>query len=125
MSDSTQSDKPAWMPSKVYDFLKWAGLIALPAFGTFYFTLAPLWALPKANEVAGTTLALSTLIGILIGVATKNYNQSASKYDGTLVVSNEANPEVPTNYNFNVGDIDALASKGSVLLKVDNTDPAK
>lgn len=121
MTDYNETgSKPAWLPSKVYDVLKWVALIALPAFGTFYFTLAPLWDLPAANQVAGTTLALTTLLGTLLGLATANYNRSDSKYAGTLVVTNADDPTVPTNYNFNVGDLDALTTKGSVTLKVDN-----
>ena len=124
MTDNTDtSGKPAWLPSKVYDVLKWVALIALPAFGTFYFTLAPLWNLPAANQVAGTTLALTTLLGALLGLATSNYNKSDSKFAGTLVVSNANDPTVPTNYNFEVGDLDALTNKGEITLKVDNTDP--
>ena len=124
MTASTDTTgKPAWLNDQVYNFLKWFTLIALPAFGTFYFTLAPLWNLPAANQVAGTALALTTLLGALLGLATRNYNKSESKFDGTLVISNAANPDVPTNYNFNVGDIDALETKGAVTLKVDNKDP--
>lgn len=125
MSDNTQSTKPAWMSNEVYDFLKWAVLIAIPAFGTFYQIMANVWHLPAANEVATTCLALATLLGALIGVATRNYNKSDSKYDGTLVISDAANPEVPTNYNFNVGDLDKLEQKGTVTLKVDNPDAGK
>ena len=58
MSNNTQSTKPAWMSNKVYDFLKWAVLIAIPAFGTFYQIMANVWHLPAANEVATTCLAL-------------------------------------------------------------------
>ena len=125
MSDNNEGTKPAWMPNNVYDFLKWAVLIAIPAFGTFYSIMAGVWHLPYANEVGTTCLALATLLGALIGVATRNYNKSDSKFDGTLVISNAANPEVPTNYNFNVGDLDALEQKGAVTLKVDNNDAAK
>ena len=125
MSDNNEGTKPAWMPNNVYDFLKWAVLIAIPAFGTFYSIMAGVWHLPYANEVGTTCLAVATLLGALIGVATRNYNKSDSKFDGTLVISNAANPEVPTNYNFNVGDLDALEQKGAVTLKVDNNDAAK
>ena len=125
MSNSNEGTKPAWMPSNVYDFLKWAVLIAIPAFGTFYSIMAGVWHLPYANEVGTTCLAVATLLGALIGIATRNYNKSDSKFDGTLVISNAANPEVPTNYNFNVGDLDALEQKGEVTLKVDNNDAAK
>lgn len=122
MSNNPQSTKPAWMSNKVYDFLKWAVLIAIPAFGTFYQIMANVWHLPAANEVATTCLALATLLGALIGVATVNYNKSDSKFDGTLQITNAADPTVPTNYNFNVGDLDALEQKGEVTLKVDNPD---
>ena len=125
MADNDEGTKPAWMPNNVYDFLKWAVLIAIPAFGTFYSIMAGVWHLPYANEVGTTCLAVATLLGALIGVATRNYNKSDSKFDGTLVISNAANPEVPTNYNFNVGDLDALEQKGEVTLKVDNNDAAK
>ena len=125
MSDNNEGTKPAWMPNNVYDFLKWAVLIAIPAFGTFYSIMAGVWHLPYANEVGTTCLAVATLLGALIGIATRNYNKSDSKFDGTLVISNAANPEVPTNYNFNVGDLDALEQKGEVTLKVDNNDAAK
>ena len=126
MSDNKDAGtKPAWMPNNVYGFLKWAVLIAIPAFGTFYQIMATVWHLPAANEVATTCLALATLLGALIGVATVNYNKSDSKFDGTLQITNAADPTVPTNYNFDVGDLDALESKGEVTLKVDNPDAPK
>ena len=84
MSNNNEGTKPAWMPNTVYDFLKWAALIAIPAFGTFYSIMAGVWNLPYANEVGATCLAVATLLGALIGVATRNYNKSDSKFDGTL-----------------------------------------
>lgn len=57
---------------KVYQVLKWVAILALPALGTFYFTLASIWGLPYADEVSKTCNALGTLIGVLIGVSQLN-----------------------------------------------------
>lgn len=60
------------MSSKVYDFLKYLALVALPAVGTLYFTLAQIWRLPFAEEVVGTIAAVDTALGLLINKASKN-----------------------------------------------------
>jgi hypothetical protein len=39
---------------KLYDWLKWAAQIFLPAFGTLYFTMAGIWSFGSADEVVGT-----------------------------------------------------------------------
>lgn len=57
---------------KVYNVLKWLAILALPAIGTFYFTLASIWGLPYADEISKTCNALGTLIGVLIGVSSLN-----------------------------------------------------
>lgn len=57
------------LPDKLYDVLKWVALIALPALGVFYFTLAKIWGLPYGAEITATLDALALLIGTLIGVS--------------------------------------------------------
>ena len=58
------------LPDKVYNILKWVGLVALPAIATFVGTVG------TAVEWAPTTLAvtvitaLGTLVGALLGVTT-------------------------------------------------------
>ena len=42
------------LTNKQYDILKWIALIALPAIGTLYFTLATIWGLPYGDQVVGT-----------------------------------------------------------------------
>lgn len=64
------------LPNKVYDVLKWLSLIALDAFGLFYKTIANIWSLPYGDAVYNTFVALSVLIGALIGVSTVAYNKS-------------------------------------------------
>lgn len=58
--------------NKLYDVLKWVSLIALPALGVFYFTIAKIWGLPYGAEITATIDALALLIGTLIGVSHLN-----------------------------------------------------
>ena len=58
-----------WLPSGVYDILKWLALIGLPAIGVFYSALAGIWSLPGANEVASTLQVVGLAIGTIIGVS--------------------------------------------------------
>ena len=58
--------------NRLYDVLKWVALIALPALGVFYFTIAKIWGLPYGAEITATIDALALLIGTLIGVSHLN-----------------------------------------------------
>lgn len=66
--------------SKLYDVLKFLAMIALPAFATFYVTLAGIWSLPASDQIVGTTVAVDTLLGVLLGISSAKYK------DGTLQV---------------------------------------
>lgn len=64
------------MTNKIYDVLKWVTMIALPAIGTLYFTLSGIWGFPYAEQVIGTITAISTFLGVLLGISTSQYNKS-------------------------------------------------
>ena len=49
--------------NKTYDILKWIAQILLPALGTLYAALVPLWGLPYGDQIVGTILALDTCLG--------------------------------------------------------------
>lgn len=55
------------IPDKVYQALKWAGLVALPAVATFYGVCAPLWAWPAPEAVVTTINAAGVLMGACLG----------------------------------------------------------
>jgi hypothetical protein len=76
---------------KKYDILKFCALIAFPATGTLYFTLASIWGLPAAEQVVGTIVAIDTFLGVLLQISANKYNQSSEKYDGDMVVYTEPN----------------------------------
>lgn len=61
--------------NKLYDVLKWICVICLPALGTLYFALAGIWGFPYAEQVVGTISAVTTCLGILLGISTAEYNK--------------------------------------------------
>lgn len=61
---------------KVYNVLKWVCMVCLPALGTLYFALAEIWHFPYATEIVGTITAVTTFLGILLGISTSQYNKA-------------------------------------------------
>lgn len=62
--------------NKLYDVLKWICMIVSPALCTLLVTLVSLWgwAIP-IEAIVGTITAVTTFIGVLIGISTHNYNK--------------------------------------------------
>lgn len=71
MTDETDTtDTTTYMlPSKVYVWAKWAGLIALPAIATFVGVVGAVWGWPHTDAIVTTINAIGVLIGALIGVS--------------------------------------------------------
>lgn len=61
--------RPYWLPDKLYDLLKWIGLLLLPALGLFIGTVGPLWGWPHVDELVATLDAIGILIACLIGAS--------------------------------------------------------
>lgn len=61
---------------KLYNILKWICMIVSPALCTLLVTLTSLWgwAIP-IEAIVGTITAVTTFIGVLIGISTYNYNK--------------------------------------------------
>lgn len=72
---------------KLYNVLKWLCLIAIPAVGVLYATLANIWGWPYGVAIPATLEAIGACIGILIGVS-----QATAK----KVPQDERAPEVDT-----------------------------
>lgn len=79
------------IPDKVYDVLKWIALICIPAIVTFLsVVLGVLDVDPRTINIILTIItAAGTLIGSLIGVSTKAYNQEQE--DGKVFDKKEDN----------------------------------
>lgn len=63
------------LDDKVYNILKYICQIALPAIGGLYFTLSQICNLPYGEQVVGTISAITTCLGILLGISTYQYNK--------------------------------------------------
>ena len=65
------------IPGKIYQVLKWLGLIACPAVATFIGAVFPAWGIPNSDAVVLTLNATGVLIGALIGVSAATSKQAA------------------------------------------------
>lgn len=68
------------MSNRVYDILKYAAIIGIPAVAAFYRALAGIWGLPGTEEVPATLNALETLLGALLWSIT-NRNRGRIKHE--------------------------------------------
>lgn len=57
------------MPSKVYDVLKWVGLIFMPALAALIGAVGPAWGMPHVDAWVLTINAVGTFIGVCIGAS--------------------------------------------------------
>lgn len=82
-----QTKNPALkLSDNVYNKLKFVSLVLLPAVSTLYFTMSNVWGFGNTEKVIGTIAALDAFIGIFLGISTKLYNASDSKYDGIITI---------------------------------------
>lgn len=110
--------KDYFMSNKAYDVIKFLVQMALPAFGTLYFTLASIWGLPAAEQVVGTIVAVSTFFGVVLQLSKKSYNSSEGQYDGSINISEREDGVKVYSLNLNT-DTSNLDSKKNVNFKID------
>lgn len=98
----------------IYEKLRFASQILVPAISTLYFTIGTIWELPGVEKVVGTLAAIAVFLGALVGLSRKNYNAAEKQYDGTVsFIPNEEG----TLVKFNL-DPEDLIGKSQVLLKL-------
>lgn len=57
------------LPNRVYDLIKYAVTILLPAASVLYVALAGIWGWPYADEVSRTIAAVYTFLCALMGIS--------------------------------------------------------
>lgn len=102
------------MSNGLYDNLKSAAQIWIPALGTLYFTLAGIWGLPHAAEVVGSLTALDTSLGLILGLSSVNFKPAS---DGNLVIDRSSPAKDVYSLELNVPPSE-IANKSSLTLEV-------
>lgn len=67
---ATKDNVPDWLiPNRVYDVLKWVGLLVLPTCAWFIGITGPAWGLADVDAVVLTLNALGAATGVIIGAS--------------------------------------------------------
>lgn len=77
------------LSNTAYDIIKKIVQLGLPASATLYFTLAQIWNLPYAEAVVGTIAAITTFLGVILGISSSKYISDENNFAGTLVTEEE------------------------------------
>lgn len=104
------------MTNKTYDVLKYIAQIVLPALGTLYAALAPLWNLPYAEAIVGTIMAIDAFLGALLQISSTNYYKQGKDVLGTLAIDTE---NETADFNFNETSADDLLNAKTAKVKVE------
>lgn len=67
------------IPNRVYDIMKWVGLIVLPAVAAFVGTVGTAAGWDGTNLCVTVITAAGTLVGALIGVSSVSARRNASE----------------------------------------------
>jgi hypothetical protein len=102
------------LSSGVYDNLKTAAQIWIPAFGTLYFALAGIWGLPHADQIVGSLTALDTALGVILGISSAGFKPAS---DGNLVIDRSSPVKDIYSLEINVPPSE-LAGKNAITLEV-------
>lgn len=61
--------------NKNYDLWKRIAQYVLPAVATFIVAVFKIWNIPYGTEISGTIMAFDTLLGVILGISSYNYNK--------------------------------------------------
>lgn len=106
------------MSDSIYQKVKFLVVTFLPAFSTLYFALGTIWGLPAVEQVIGTIAAVTTFLGVLLGISTRAYANVPPSYDGVISVGTNPDTGVKT-YSLELdSDPEQLDQKSSVTFRI-------
>ena len=69
------------LPNRLYDFLKWFALVAIPALNVYILKIGDIWSLEESAQIAATISATGILIAALIGASSYLYWNDVAEED--------------------------------------------
>lgn len=100
-----------------YNIIKRVTTLVLPALGSLYFGLDAIWDLPAEDKVLGTLALLTTVLGTVLGVSSKRYNESGAGLDGDVLVTEDGGGVKGFLLSLD-GDPELLADQETISFKV-------
>ena len=74
---------------KVYDLLKYLGMIGLPAVAVAYQSLAQVWSLPYSEQITSTILIIVTLLNTCLQISSTNYYKEQKDNNAVETINGE------------------------------------
>lgn len=102
---------------KLYQVIKKAVQIYIPALSAFYFGLSQIWGLMYGIQVTGTMALVATFLGLLLGISTKTYEKQGPVIDGEFMLAPDPGGDT-ANLHVKNADLEALETKEYVVFKV-------
>jgi hypothetical protein len=117
LTENTNAQPLLKLNNKTYDFLKFLALVGLPTVASAYFTLAGQLNLANPEGVVGILTVITTVLGVMLGVSTKQFNKSGAAFDGAISITEGA--DGAKLYSLDLyGDPSTLDGKQIVSFKV-------
>lgn len=70
--------------NKAYDVANYVAKVALPAVATFVIAFGQIWHIEHSADIGATITAVDVLLGTLLIIQKKQYENSDDQYDGTI-----------------------------------------
>lgn len=105
------------LSAKLYNRLKWATLILLPAVSAAYFALSNVLGLPAAEQVVGTIAVLCTFLGTVLGFSNRQYYNSGAAWDGSVNLEPDYENDV-TNVGVSIDPASLESGQKELRLRV-------
>lgn len=79
------NDSKVFLSQNIYETLRWLMQYFVPGLGTLYFALSVTWGLPYGEQIVGTSVAVTSFLGVILGVSKSSYINNDA--DGVLNVT--------------------------------------